>query len=197
MRFGRGFFVMILNILYPFAIFIGLYFFKTPIKIFVLILFGIIVLNFVANSEAVKKRDPAVLFRIGAMVAGAAIVIALMIITGDAGYAKFYPVIINVFLLLLFSGSIIRPPTIIWRFATLQDKYLASSPDRARAEKYCRNVTLIWCGFFILNGSTAFLTALWASDTVWSLYNGLISYILMGMLFVGEFLFRKLTKINQ
>ena len=55
---------------------------------------------------------------------------------------------------------------------------------------YTRRVTQIWCVFFVINGSIALGTALWASEAIWSLYTGVIAYVLMGILFVGEFLFR-------
>lgn len=58
------------------------------------------------------------------------------------------------------------------------------------AVAYTRRVTQVWCVFFIINGALAFATAVWASDAVWSLYTGVIAYILMGLLFGAEFLFR-------
>ena len=56
---------------------------------------------------------------------------------------------------------------------------------------YTRRVTQVWCGFFVFNGSLALLTALYASDGVWMLYNGLLAYVLMGILFAGEWLVRQ------
>jgi uncharacterized membrane protein len=49
----------------------------------------------------------------------------------------------------------------------------------------------VWCGFFILNGCMAAWTAFAASRETWALYNGLISYLLMGVLFAGEWVFRR------
>ena len=43
----------------------------------------------------------------------------------------------------------------------------------------------------MLNGSVAVYTAFFASDRVWSIYNGGISYVLMGILFSVEYLIRK------
>jgi len=62
---------------------------------------------------------------------------------------------------------------------------------------YTRRVTQVWCGFFVLNGSVALVTALWASDATWALYNGLISYCLMGCLFAGEWLVRRKVKAGH
>jgi len=98
---------------------------------------------------------------------------------------KLYPVAISIGMLSLFGASLLRPPSIIERFARLQDPEL---PPFAIA--YTRRVTQVWCLFFAFNGSVAFATAVWASEAVWSLYTGLISYVLMGALFTGEYLVR-------
>jgi hypothetical protein len=34
------------------------------------------------------------------------------------------------------------------------------------------------------------MTALWASPATWTLYNGLIAYVMMGLLFAGEYVVR-------
>ena len=77
----------------------------------------------------------------------------------------------------------------IERLARLQEPDLP-----AAGVAYTRRVTQVWCGFFIVNGSVSLLTALFASDAGWALYNGVISYALMGLLFVGEWLIRKRVK---
>lgn len=99
---------------------------------------------------------------------------------------RFYPVLVNAAMLLAFAGSLAYPPTVIERLARLQDPNLP--PQGVR---YTRRVTQVWCGFFIVNGSLAAATALWSSFEIWSLYNGLIAYVLMGLLFGGEYLVRR------
>jgi acyl-CoA synthetase (AMP-forming)/AMP-acid ligase II/3-hydroxymyristoyl/3-hydroxydecanoyl-(acyl carrier protein) dehydratase len=79
----------------------------------------------------------------------------------------------------------------IFRFARFQDKSIEVSPAKKRIARYCKKVTLLWCGFFILNGSVSACTAFAASDVLWSIYNGGVSYILMGLLFTGEYIIRK------
>lgn len=102
---------------------------------------------------------------------------------------KLYPVLVSVTLLCVFSISLVYPPTVIERLARLQEPEL---PPAGVA--YTRRVTQVWCGFFIVNGSIALLTALWASDAAWALYNGMISYLMMGVLFAGEWLVRRRVK---
>ena len=98
---------------------------------------------------------------------------------------RFYPVLVNLVMLGLFSWTLLFPPSLIERLARLKEPDLPPSGVR-----YTRRVTQVWCGFFVLNGSIAAYTALYSSLATWTLYNGLISYLLMGALFGGEFLLR-------
>lgn len=105
---------------------------------------------------------------------------------------KLYPALVNAVLLLVFGLSLWFPPPVIERFARLQEPQLP--PEAVR---YTRRVTQVWCGFFVLNGGLALATALWASERVWALYNGLIAYGLMGTLFAGEWLVRQRVKARR
>ncbi len=57
--------------------------------------------------------------------------------------------------------------------------------------RYTRQVTGVWCGFFVVNAAIAVWTAVSASREIWALYNGFIAYIAMGTLFAGEWLLRR------
>lgn len=99
---------------------------------------------------------------------------------------QLYPVLVNAVLLVVFGSSLVFPPTVIERLARLRE------PDLPEAGvRYTRKVTWLWCGFFACNGGIALGTALWASPAVWALYNGVIAYLLMGLLFAGEWLVRQ------
>jgi len=99
---------------------------------------------------------------------------------------QLYPVLVNIVLLGVFGYSLLKPPSAIERLASIRNPVL---PPEAVA--YTRAVTKVWCGFFILNGSMALATALWASHRIWALYNGLIAYGLIGLLFGVEWLVRR------
>jgi uncharacterized membrane protein len=99
---------------------------------------------------------------------------------------KLMPVAISAAMLFLFGYSLVRTPSMIERFARL------SRPDLPEeGVRYTRRVTWLWCGFFVFNGAIAAWTAQAASRGAWALYNGLISYLLMGCLFAGEWLYRR------
>ena len=57
--------------------------------------------------------------------------------------------------------------------------------------RYTRRVTQIWCLFFIVNGSIAILTALYGDMALWTAWNGMIAYLLIGALMAGEWLVRR------
>lgn len=99
---------------------------------------------------------------------------------------RLYPASISAGLLLLFIVTLFRPPSMIERIARLREPDL--SPEGVR---YTRRVTRVWCVFFVSNGLVATYTALWASREAWALYNGLIAYLLIGALFLGERLVRR------
>jgi uncharacterized membrane protein len=97
----------------------------------------------------------------------------------------FYPTLVNGVVLVIFSWSLLSPPSLIECLARLQHPDLLSEDVI-----YTRRFTRVWCGFFIVNGVIGLATALWDCFEVWSLYNGLIVYLLMGTLLGGEYVIR-------
>lgn len=98
---------------------------------------------------------------------------------------------VNGALLAAFSLTLWTPPPMIFRFAVLWDKTIRFSLAEKWIEAYCRKVTVVWCVFFVFNGGIAAAAVFFASDALWSLYTGGISYILIGILFGGELMVRK------
>lgn len=115
-------------------------------------------------------------------------VFALGAATGDARFFLALPVLVNLGLLANFAASLRGPVSLVERFARLQDPAL---PPAEAA--YCRKLTVVWCGFFVVNAAVSAALALWAPVAWWSLYTGLIAYLLIGLMFTVEFIVRKLT----
>lgn len=118
-------------------------------------------------------------------VAGALALAAVAVYANAMLPLKLYPVVVNAALLTAFAYSLAVPPSMIERIARLRQPGLPEP-----AVRYTRCVTRAWCVFFAANGLAALGTALWASDAAWSLYNGVIAYLLMGLMFAGEYLVR-------
>jgi uncharacterized membrane protein len=111
---------------------------------------------------------------------------AAIALTDSEGLLRFYPVFVNAGMLLAF-GATLRDGTqsMIERFARLREPVLSE-----HAVRHTRRVTLLWCGFFTLNGAASAACALWGSRLQWALYNGVIAYVLIGTLIVGEIVWR-------
>jgi uncharacterized membrane protein len=96
-----------------------------------------------------------------------------------------YPILVSLGFAAVFGHSLLRGPSIVERIARLRDPHL---PDWVVA--YTRHVTTVWVGFFLLNAAISAATALSGDLQLWTLYNGVVSYALMGTLFAGEFAVR-------
>jgi uncharacterized membrane protein len=98
--------------------------------------------------------------------------------------ALIWPVLVNLTFLWTFGTSLQGTP-IVERFARLQDPAL--TPAKVA---YCRTVTKVWCGFFVLNAAVIGALALARDLRWWTLYAGVISYVLIGVLFTAELIVR-------
>lgn len=98
----------------------------------------------------------------------------------------YYPVVVNLLLLLVFMASLRSAVPIIERLARLRHGELPPA-----AIIYTRRVTKIWCVFFLFNGGIALYTCLKGDMALWAFYNGGLSYVLIGTLMGGEWIFRK------
>lgn len=109
-------------------------------------------------------------------------------------FVQLYPIIINLVMFSIFFSSLFKEEPIIYRFATMTQPIIRKSIIRNKVKKYCRKVTILWCCFFIFNGTMSIILSIFASKKTWAIYTGLISYILMGVLFAGEFIVRKIVQ---
>ena len=165
-----------LIMLYPIAVYFGIQYVE-PWKIAVILLFLIII------RSPIDKKSNMILLVIGS------IFCALAIWNNNLITLRFYPVLINLIFLYLFVHSLYYPPPIIERIARLQHPDL---PEQGVI--YTRKVTKVWGLFFFVNGLIALFTAIWSSFAWWSLYNGFITYLLMGLLMAVEYLVRIKTQ---
>jgi len=108
------------------------------------------------------------------------------------GFMLAVPVLINAIFLAVFGWSLRRGAMpMVERFARLQEPHLP--PEK---QAWCRTWTVLWSVFFVANGSTALVLALLvvadaAPRAWWATYNGLIAYVLMGVMFASEWTMRR------
>ena len=99
--------------------------------------------------------------------------------------AYLYPVLVSLAFLAFFAFSL-KNEAVITKIARLKEPDLDE-----KGVVYTRNLTKIWCAFFVFNATLSLALALIEDKLYWSVYSGAVSYSLMGTLFFGEILFRK------
>lgn len=167
--------LIVVTALYPLGIYFGLQ--RLDPRWLSLLLFTVLALRLATLSQT-----------LGSQLVWGGLILSLALITfignTDIGLLL-YPVSVNVAFLLLFAFSCIHPPTVVESIARISNPNLPPA-----AVVYTRRVTQVWCAFFLLNGSLALYTVFLPHE-VWLLYNGLIAYLLIGLLAGGELLYRR------
>ncbi len=188
---------------YPVLVFTMLVVFRMPVRILSLFVVVLACAFFLSASGGCKSdgksEKKALDWR--PMLSSALFLLAgiLCFVFNKKIFLKLYSVVISATMLFVFGSSLFFKPNIIFRFACLGDKSVKGSSFEPQVNSYCKKVTVVWCVFFVLNGSVSAFTALHdfgndaLNDKIWSVYNGGISYILMGLLFAVEFLVRKMV----
>lgn len=160
---------------YPFAIYYGLSQWGIGVVAAVLVL--LFLLRIVAGNQTRLRELKYITWMSG--FAGITLTL-LAFLSKNTGWFTYYPVIVNILMFSLFFGSLWQKESMIERFARLQEPELPQ-----HAVLYTRTVTQVWCAFFVINGILSFSTRFMGMDA-WTLYNGLISYLLAGLLFTCE-----------
>ncbi|RRJ95119.1 DNA gyrase subunit B [Opitutaceae bacterium TAV4] len=167
-------------VLYPFAIYAGVSSWGIGVLApLLLAVFGLRLLR--------ARPRPRELFPVTVAVATVGIILVMASwILKRSGWLLYYPVAVSLILLAVFGWTLLRPPSLVERLARLADPRL---PPAAVA--YTRNVTRVWCVFFACNALAALATCLRGDLRLWTLYNGAVSYLLIGLLMAGEWLVRR------
>jgi len=102
---------------------------------------------------------------------------------------KLLPVTAHVVLFGLFAVSLCGGRTpVITRFAAAMGSELSTEEVI-----YTRRVTIAWTAFFLVMAILSGGLAVFSSDTTWSWFVNVISYVLVGLLFIIEFWVRRLV----
>jgi uncharacterized membrane protein len=169
-------------LLYPFIVFIGLKWFEPSILGLVLVCLALTRYCFSRN------KVPIPLMKIVGI--NAILLLSFSAFANSAFLLKLYPVVMSFSFFSVFIYSYIKPPSVITLIASKRSKLTENSLV------YTRKITLVWCVFFVFNGGIALWT-IFQSDEYWAIYNGVISYVLVGILFACEWLVRRNFKKND
>jgi uncharacterized membrane protein len=162
--------VILLTLIYPFIVFVALQK-QLSLKFMSLFLTAIILINFIKSKQKIT-------------LAFGLLLSTLLYITNNDLFLKSYPVIMNLIITITFYASLSSTPII----TQITQKMKLKQTNQTKI--YTKNLTIIWTIFLAINTVISF-TTLFLSPFVWTLYNGLISYLLMGILFIGEFCIRR------
>lgn len=184
LRNGLSGLIWAVTIGYPFLVWYSLDYFQP--RSVALALAAVFLLRWLVQAPA---RKPA---GITAILAPACLLfLAAIALFNETRWLLGYPVLVSLAFFAVFSYSLVFPPSMVERLARLEDPDLP-----AKGVAYTRKVTQVWSVFFFCNAIVSMIT-IWYGDTwVWSLYNGCLFYILMGLLMAGEMLVRRKVKAS-
>lgn len=167
---------VVLLAFYPFIIYFGIN--VLPASFFGLALALVLLLRFgVTRPDERATAVPALLLLLAYAVASA--------VVGSARMLMYYPVIVNLLMCALFIGSLWNKEPLLLRIVRAR-----GVPMTVHAPRYLTRLTAVWGAFFALNA----LIALWTttqSMELWTIYNGMVAYLLIGILISGEWIFRR------
>jgi uncharacterized membrane protein len=170
-------FVAVLGLLYPVAVLFGLRY--LPPAALVGLLGAMLAVRLALGNRGSAE-----------LILGGAVLVALVLLGVSPLVAvRIYPVLMSLGFAALFLYSLWHPPMIVERVARLAEPDLPES-----AMPYLRKLTLAWIAFFFVNAAIAAWTVAYGTVAEWTLYNGLISYLLIGLMFGGEYLIRPLVR---
>ena len=101
--------------------------------------------------------------------------------------AKVLPVLIQLMLMYFFGRTLLKGkgPSFIESFVRLE--FPEFQPG---ISEYCRQLTIIWTGFFAFNATLCVALSIWGTNFWWTLYNGVFIYLMIGILIIGEYIYR-------
>lgn len=126
----------------------------------------------------------------GRWITGYAMLAALGIVNllTDAVYALFLPpVVINLGMMVLFAATLREGSVpLVERLMRLEYKEALPGP----LQRYARQLTWIWTGFFATMALTSLLLAWLAPLEWWSLFANALNYAFIAALFIGQYVYR-------
>jgi uncharacterized membrane protein len=117
-----------------------------------------------------------------------ALVIVLVMLARAAGVPPVYgpPIVINLAVATFFGLSLRTANPLVTRFARAEEGTLTPA-----VERYCRRLTLVWTLYLGLLGAIGIAIAVSGDERWGAWWSGLLDYVLVAALFLGEMLWRR------
>jgi len=185
----------LIAILYPLFVFGTLVVFKLPIRY---ISIGIVVFAIaysIVNSRHYKGKHTLALF-VSPLILCA--IGSASLLLDDEIVIKLYPALADLAFLTIMITSFIFPPPLAFYFIDIFDKTMKTVIPKQKFDLYCFRASYVWCVYFVIDGIIATLTTFYMDSLNWGIYNAGITYVIMGMIFAGEYIIlkRKLKKYS-
>ena len=167
---------VIFVVLYPFVVYFGIRY--LPPSFFGVMLAVVLAMRL---GVLVPEERPVLLPILAVFIAYAVASAVLQSVT----MLLYYPVLVNFSLCAVFANSLRHEESILLRL--IQARGIQVSKY---GPEYIHRLTAIWAIFFAANG----IVAIWSttrSIEVWTAYNGLIAYLIVGTLIGGERIVRR------
>jgi uncharacterized membrane protein len=119
----------------------------------------------------------------------AAVMMAFLVVAAvvnEEPVTRLGPAVPNVVMLLAFGRTLWGGPSLIESIARMRWGDLPP-----HVVTYCWRLTLLWCVFFAMNAAFIAWLAFYGSLAWWTIYTGLLAYLLAGGLFLAELLYRR------
>ena len=172
----------ILAVLYPLMVYIAVTRWSARMAGIVVVLGGLFTL--LTNLTGRQGKEP---LRMALPLLPAILLGTTTAFLNDERFLLVAPVIASLFFFAVFAMSL-RPgeESMIEQFALA----IRGSLDDAR-RRHCREVTAVWCAFFLLNAVVAALLASYAPLGWWAAYTGGLAYVAIGAVFAWDFWLRR------
>jgi uncharacterized membrane protein len=105
---------------------------------------------------------------------------------GALAVAAIVPIAMNFGVAALFALSWWRADPLVTRFARLEGEPLTPA-----GERYCRRLTVVWAVYLAVLGVFGIGIAIYGDDRWIAWWSGIVNYLLIAALFVGELLYRR------
>jgi uncharacterized membrane protein len=103
---------------------------------------------------------------------------------------------------LMYAPPVLIPLSVLWVFARSllpgQTPLVTQFAARIRGDltpelqRYTRQVTRLWVAILVIMVTSSLLLALFANAELWSLMTNVVQYLLLGVVFVTEYLYRRI-----
>src|SRR5690606_14992009 len=170
------FVVAMVTLGYPVIVYFGVQ--RVSPAFFALLLLVVAAVKFAIAKD---KKD----FYQLAILAVAIVFSILLAVTNNQLMLRLYPVIMSISVAWIFASSLREPENMLLRMARMAGKTI--TPE---AQFYTRRLTLLWVLLLLANAVVALYFALFGTLAQWAFYCGFLSYILIGLVFILELIYR-------